>query len=157
MGRQREDQSMDQILNNFSKYMEKKYHLIPVGTTIGSPGGIIRLLGLDFQIDRVLTKEEARQILMDGAQKFLFEINNDENIRKSLKNYPFTEKNIRIVIFIHDSNGQSVFHPNLGTASILNGELCFTTTDSQNTLRYETDESESYQEALKIYEKRQAN
>jgi hypothetical protein len=156
-GRQCEDQCMEKILNNFSKYMEKQHHLIPIGTTLGTPGGVVGLLGMDFEIDKMLTKEEARQILMDGAHQLLLEINNNENIRKSLRNYPFTEKNIRIVIFIHDSNGHRVYHPNIGTASITHGDVEFMTTDSKDTCVYKTNEIESYQEALKIYEKRKAN
>lgn len=101
-----DEQVVGNVLQKIAKQLEIKYFMQAVGTNVGMPSGIVKLLGLDFRVYRVLTKEEARKILIESAELFLAVVNSDEAIRPYLKNYPFTRDNINIVLFITESSGE---------------------------------------------------
>ena len=91
--------AVDHLLGKIARVLEKKYHVDPFGTSIAMPGGVVKKLGLDFQIIGPLSREEARKILIEISQKFLLFVNDDEAVRPFLVNYPFEIKNIDIGLF----------------------------------------------------------
>jgi hypothetical protein len=66
-----------------------------------------------------------------------------------LENYPVTEKNIYLSLLIYDKNGDQVFYPNLGYASLSMGKLRYTTRDINDRDNDRTEEKETYEEAVK--------
>jgi hypothetical protein len=140
------------LLHKLSKKMERQFNMSVIGSNVGMPGGVIQLLGLEFQIYKKLTKDEARKILIECSREFLIEINRDENIRNNLKNYPFTDKNIEITLYIYEPSRESIYYPDIDTAAMNQGRLKFTTTDKENIHVYKTREYELFDEALKIIE-----
>ncbi|CDR34241.1 hypothetical protein [Criblamydia sequanensis] len=119
---------------------------------IGSGGSLmynVKKLSMEFQHKGILNKNELRKLLIELTDLFLEEINNNEEIRPYLENYPFTPKNIDITIYIRDSQNQRVFYPNLCVASSLYGKLLFHTNDEANPIApFYTTEEETYEEAL---------
>ena len=117
------------------------------------PEGIVSQIGLQFRIYRHLTQEEAREILICSAERFASSVNSSVKIKPFLKIYPFTINNIDISLFIADSQGRDTFHPDIGIASIVNGELTYVTFQKTETLRRESEWSESYEDAVKLLRK----
>jgi hypothetical protein len=145
-----DEQVVGRILQKLGKQINKNYNLRVIGTNVGMPGGVVELLGLEFESERILTKKEMRKILIDCTEMFLTVINSDERIRSLLKNYPFTAENIEITIYNLPVDGSDVYHPKICTSTMNKGRLGYRTVDSQNTYTYKTSTTETYSEALKI-------
>lgn len=148
-GMPKNERIVGRLLQKVAKQLESKHKFQTIATNIGMPGGVVELLGLDFQICRLLTKEEARKMLIDCAEQLLSAINSDEELHPYLKRHPFTVEDISLIIFIVDKVGNDVYHPNIDTAQISRGILEYTTTDAVDTFTYRTRINESYEEALK--------
>jgi hypothetical protein len=139
----------DQIQADMAKRLSQRYNM----RVVGMGGGLanrVNMLGLSFQIQGALTKEQLRKILIDCEETFLATINENEQIRPFLKNFPFTPKEIEIEIFLVDRTGREVFHPDISTAVAKHGELTYSTVDRNNTFVYKDEEVEAYGEALKL-------
>lgn len=139
-----------QIQAKLAKRLASKHHLSLSGDVTAMPGGVIKEVGLLFHSHRILSIEEAREILVDCVQEFLSEINTNEEIRPFLENYPFTPKNIDIAIFIKDSNGIGVYDPNLNTVSASSGKLYYKTVSKDDTFNYKSEYKETFDEAFKL-------
>jgi len=150
-----DEQAVGNILQKIAKHLEIKYSMQAAGTNVGMPDGIVELLGLDFQINHILTKDEARKILIESGEFFLSTVNADTAIRPYLKNYPFTYDNINIVLFMREPSGYNAYHPNIDTASLDGDGLSYTTTDKSEPLKYKSDVTESYQDAVNALRSKQ--
>ncbi|HEV8052733.1 MAG TPA: hypothetical protein VGP47_09570 [Parachlamydiaceae bacterium] len=129
--------------------LAKRYNMRISGIT-GGMADCVNLLGLDFQIQGPLSKEQLRRILIDSVQELLNAVNLDDQIRPFLKNYPFTEKQIIITLFIKDKNGNDVYDPEIAVASSWHGTINYNTDDKDNKYVYKQKIKEDYQTALKI-------
>ena len=112
------EQAVKAVLGQTKAILKKRYKLDPVATNVAMPGGVIKLLGLDFQIVGPLKKERIREILIDCAQELLNKVNTNSQIKPYLEQYPFTIKNVEINLFIVDSTRREINHPEIGIASI---------------------------------------
>lgn len=151
-GISKSEQAVHNLFDRAAKDFKKKYKMLPVGTNVAMPRGNIKLLGLDFQFYHPLNKETIRQILINCAQEFLTMINSDEEIRPYLKKYPFEMEDINIILFMKDENREEVYDPGISTAQISHNKLTYYTVSEENTLRYKSRISESYEEALLLLE-----
>lgn len=139
------------IMEEMSKVLPKKYGMEVVSTTAGLARSV-NVLGLGFQIDGPLTKEQLREILVNCEEEFLARVNQNENIRPYLKNYPFTSENIELDIYVQDSQtGLEAVDPNISVASISNGCVVYCSEfKDPKTPGYKSKEVESYEDALRI-------
>lgn len=143
--------SVNRILNKTSKILKDRYEMNPIATNVAMPGGIVKLMGIDFQIRGPLTKEEIRKILVDCAQELLSSINTDNEIEYYLKTNPFEINNIEINLFMLDSSRRRVNHPHIGIAGIRDGELDYLTLVTLGDVPKKISEcQETYDEAIKI-------
>ncbi|MFZ0565164.1 MAG: hypothetical protein WAM28_03165, partial [Chlamydiales bacterium] len=130
-----------------------QYEMNPIATNVAMPGGIVKLMGLDFQICGPLTKENIRKILISSAQELLLNINSNTEIRPYLETYPFTIKNVEMNLFILDSSRIRLDHPHIGIAGIVDGGLDYLTLVSiENIPKKITESQETYEEAIKTLE-----
>ncbi|HEV8052861.1 MAG TPA: hypothetical protein VGP47_10235 [Parachlamydiaceae bacterium] len=116
----------------------------------GGMADCVNFLGLDFQIQGPLSKEQLRRILIDSVQELLKAVNSDEQIRPFLKNYPFTEKEIMITLFVIDKRGENIYDPQIAVATSGQGTMSYNTDDKDNKFVYKQKIKEDYQTALKI-------
>lgn len=137
------------IINKVGNKLAKKYNMEIAGTG-GGMIDCVKLMALSFNINKILNKNESRQLLLDCAAEFLKEINSNQEIRPYLVQFPFSVENIEIKIFIHDHEGRNVYDPNLSVISIVKGELRFRTNDKDNRYRFKSQYFESYDQALKL-------
>jgi len=132
-------------------HLKKKYKINTIATNISMPGGIVKLLGLDFQVQGPLSKEEIRKILIALVQDFLVSVNSNEKIKPYLENYPFEIKNIEITLFFIDSQRMELLDPNIGIAKVSSGSLSYKILAKTNgILSIKSLSKESYEEALQI-------
>lgn len=144
----------EQIVNNFMSQsagkLAKKYSIKPSGMTVGMPSCIVKLLGLEFDIIGPLSIDEIRTLLITLSDDFLYEINEDPNIRPYLESYPFTKDKINIVLFFKDKNLVRLVHPHVRIASIKKRRLEYLTFNSISVPGLESEYVESEEEALNI-------
>jgi hypothetical protein len=67
------------------------------------PGGEVRELGFDYDVEATLSKEDLREILINLGREFLNTIDSDEAVRPYLTKYPFVMNNVQITLFLKDS------------------------------------------------------
>ena len=143
------DKIANQITNNSSDRLRKKYRMNIIGVKSGMMH-CVNLMGIHFQVNRALSKEEARAIIVDCAKSFLADINQNESIRPFLKVYPFDLKHIEIIIFINTPDNGTFYHPDLSVVSVVDGKIGYDTNDPDHKYRYKLEETESFEDALKI-------
>lgn len=109
----------------------------------------IKWLTLVFNVDRRLSKDEIRAILIDCVHEMVKNVHECEGIQKYLLPEGFNEKNVRIIISFTDQ-GKKIFHPEISVGSFYNGQLRFSTDSKENKYQYASKEKETYQEAIAI-------
>lgn len=130
------------------KYIDK-YNLEVSVISDAMPGGIINRTGVGFTINRPVSKQKARQILVDCVEDYIQAINNKKELRPYLKDYPVTAKNIEITLFIKDAEGKDLFYPHLSFAGVILGCIEYTTRDPKDPYADKTREEETFEEAVK--------
>ena len=67
----KESIEINKLLNNYAMWVEKRYQIYPIGTAVGMPNGTLNIMGVDFESYRIMTKQEAREIIIHSSQKLL--------------------------------------------------------------------------------------
>ena len=94
-----------------------------------------------------VSKDRLREILVDSVEELLKQINADEELRPFLKNYPFTENEVEIELYIVNKHGESLLYPNICIGSAYERSINFTTNLKQFDYNSET---ESFEDAARI-------
>ena len=136
------------IIKKTSKELEEKYSMYTVGTGMSAMYEI-KNLSVEFQINKVFDKERAREIIVDCAQIFLKNVNENEKIRKYLIQYPFTAENIEIAIFSKYPDGKIVYYPIICVVSLEDGNVVYRTQEENKNV-YKTKEKETFEDAVRI-------
>lgn len=141
---------VNDLLYQIECNFKKKYRIKTIATNVSMPGGVVQLLGLDFQIYGPLSKEEIRKILINMAQDFILYINSCEKIKPYLKKFPFGIENIDITLLFIDSNGFDLDYPYISIAEISHGKIVYKSLIKINNIpSIKSKFEESYEEALK--------
>lgn len=91
--------TINKIEAKTAKELESKYKMSICGTGGGAMYGIDSLM-LSFTIERPITIEEARTILVGSAELYLNNINKNSIVRPYLEEYPFTIKRLRLDFYV---------------------------------------------------------
>ncbi len=135
----------NQVTNEtFTKLKEEK-ELYPFGVGSGMMNQI-KMLALSFCYYKEVEIEQARELLIAAATSFLNTINNNEQIRSHLENYPFKPENIEIRIFLQKPNGSEPDLDKLTVVAVINGILEYDIRSSE-TKRLTTIHREKFEEA----------
>ncbi len=140
--------SVSDLLNKIAGSLEQKYHMQVVGIAISMPRGVVKELGLDFQIQGPLSREDIRKILVYSAQEFLALVNADKVIKPYLQNQLFEIKDIDISLFMINSRDQGLDDPYIGIAGIANGRLIYKKLLTTDVPSIKSEFEESYEEAI---------
>jgi hypothetical protein len=140
-----------EVLNESAIFLQAKYNVRFFGFGIDPVDEFVNMLELNFELDRELRKEEIRLILIEMAQDFLEIINSRKELAPYMINYPFTVKNIDIIICFNHEDGTPIDHPGIGIAAIEHcGILRYTTLDSKHYYHRVTREEEDFEEVLNL-------
>lgn len=131
---------IDKITNEFAKSVQNSDDLILIGSG-GAFKGDIKEISLTFSINRSLNIETGRRLMVEKAEILLQMINDNNDVRPFLHNFPFTTKNLNLVISgVKDT---CVLH-GASLVTILAGKIYYDDTS------YKTIYVESYEDALQI-------
>jgi hypothetical protein len=130
------------IIHSHHKEMVEAAKWIPVAIGGSYYGGDIKCLSTDFEvIQEAFEVEKARELIIEGTQKFLKSINTNPHVTPHLNHYPFTSKDLDYSVGIVDKDFNL-----LGHVFICKGKVLYSKTDpSENLCRVH---EESYEEAL---------
>lgn len=137
----------NEITAKVAKRLTKKHQMDWIGEGGGMMGSVY-MLGLSFQIHHPLVRNEARELIVDCVQELLAAVNTNEEIRPFLKDYPFTAKNVQILIFSNYPNGKEAYDPYISVVSVATSDDIFFSTTEPNKNSYKNRYRESYSEAL---------
>ena len=155
MNQQLSDES--KLLYNFidreGKNLGKKYHMRHSSTGIGGMDKVW-IMSLGFQrYGYPLTEEDARRLIVNCVNDFIDEVNRDEPIRPLLRDFPFTAKNVEIVIHNYDKDGYEMVYPLIGTVRNSEGKIGYLIDDELIKNEYKSKKYETYDEAVAILQK----
>jgi hypothetical protein len=145
------EKTVDLLIEELEQRLTQKYHLEAIGVSVSMPRGIVKKLGIDFQIQGPISKENLRSIIFNSTRDFVSYVNLNKKITPFLEESPFAIKNVEIHFFVMRSDGYEVEHPHIGTAGIRNGKIEYLTFTIVNNIPKDvTEERETYEEAVKI-------
>lgn len=114
--------------------------------TGGSMMDEIEIISMHFECKKNdMDVDQVRDLILQVINISLIEVNNDEQIRPFLTQYPFTAQNIDILIGFRDDNKRAI-PPNVAFSSFANGILYYAEDD--NGYLYKTVFKETYEDAL---------
>ncbi len=144
----------DQVLARAAKKIEttKDLHLIGIGAQMLNE---IEMLALSFQCLREVDLNTARELIVYSVQTLMAEVNENEEIRPYLKNYPFTSKNVEIRIFCYQPDASNVALHKLEIISSINGIIKYYPRGPDKYKMEEPILTETYEEALSIINKKE--
>jgi uncharacterized protein YqgQ len=133
--------------------LAKKY-----GSPFGIGGGAkkdgIWLMALSFQRHGdPLNEEQSRKLIINCINDFLDAVNNDEQLKPFLKEYPFTVKNLDLTIYNYDKNQILYRFPYIAIVTNIEDKIGFFTKDESVKCGYYTKKYETYDEAIAILKK----
>ena len=144
------DQLTKQTADQLKK--EKGLSLIAIG---GGMMGDIQAMGADFAYFNLVNLQEARKLIVYASQCYLKNINSNKKIRPYLHNYPFDIKNISVLIVINHPETLSLEKKNICCISIVKGIISYNLESPTRYAPMPLLKEETYEEALKIVEKKQ--
>ncbi len=129
---------------------EKKLYLV------GTGGGMmhdIQMMAMSFDYYQEIDLKTARGLLLYAVNEYLSNINNNEEVRSYLHEYPFTPKNVEIEIFIYNPDGTNISSDKINTISASDGNLTYCTIIAEKFYS-KTILKETYEEGMKkLHEK----
>jgi hypothetical protein len=117
-----DEKIVNQITEETAKKLKEKKNLILVGTG-GQMMHKIEMLAMSFDYYQEVTLETARALIVYAVKEYLSDINNNEEVRPYLHNYPFTAKNIEIRIFIYGPDRYELSPEKIGCITSRKGIL----------------------------------
>lgn len=129
--------------------LKEKYGLRAGSIRERGKTGIYEFIGISFQINETLSKEEGRKLLLISVKELLDTINSTQEFKQYMSVYPFTEENVEIAIFAMGEDKRGVVYPNILIFEAYNGSVKYKT-KLRDTYGYHTREEETFTEAQRI-------
>jgi hypothetical protein len=136
-----------EITANTAKKLEEQKKLYLIGTGGGMMHDI-QAMHMSFQFFHEVDLKEGRELIVYAVREYLSDINNNEEVRPYLHNYPFTAKNIEIRIFIYGPDRHELSPEKIYYISAINGIVDYYVRGPDNFRQAVCEET--YEEALKI-------
>lgn len=137
------------IINQTVKVLEKRHDIHFCGMGMGGMEELSSLT-LSFQVKRILSKNEARKMILNCIEEILKNINSNEEIKPYLTNFPFSYENISISLYLKTKKGEPIYHPNISIAASNSLGLEFNTIAEENEYSFKERAKETYEEALQL-------
>ena len=123
-------QALYEYANKIGKKLEKKYEMYSLGVGGGATPEGIWLMSISFnRYGKPITETEARKLIISCVDDFLDSINNNDELRPFLKEYPFTSKNLDITIFNFNNNDFLYLFPLIAVVNNSRGKIGYFTED----------------------------
>lgn len=109
----------------------------------------IQMMAMSFDLYHEVDLKTARKLLIDTTREYLLAINNNEEVRPYLHQYPFTAKNIEIRIWIYNPDRSAVEFDKISYICALDGTLTYEVEKPGKHMSTVIHE-EAYEDALKL-------
>jgi len=139
----------DQVTNRTAKQLKDEKELKAYGTGGGMMGDIY-LMRMYFQYCHLVNLEEARKLSVYATQTYLNNINADKAVRPYLHVYPFTVKNVEIIICFTQPDGNFPPIGDIAGASLRSGVIEYDLMSGEKLGPAPILHEETYEEALEI-------
>jgi hypothetical protein len=134
-----------------AKEFKDKYELQFAGLGQSRDGDSLKTLRLSFILDKILTKEEGRELVLTCVNKLQRNINDFKNIQSLIKDPPFLEKNLGItILFYKDQNHSPTIFPDVCCITLIDGIIFYRYRDPNPPFLYKLSEEETIEEARKL-------
>lgn len=107
-------------------------------------------IGVYFDIDYLISKEKARQIIVECVQDYMREINTCEELCSYFRDYPISTKNIDIGLQIREPNQKKPSYPNLCCVRTCDNEILYKTVNPKQPDLCYIEEKEGFEDAVKL-------
>lgn len=147
------EEAFDQMVFSLKKAMMKKYQLesLSIG---GKIDPTIEEVSVKFRMVKRNTQEEARKILLKVADEFIQTVNNDEQIRNYLAEFPFPTSRLKIRISFVKRDHFTYYDGSLESVTLNGDEVIYFQNSPPDSLTWPVETpvfaKESYQEAVRL-------
>ena len=143
-----------EAIEKAASIVSKKFGINP--SVVGGGCNPEEIFIIDFdRRGEFLNHQKARRLLHASFSLFLSELNNNQLLRSTLKEYPLIPKNIDFTIYNHTPTGHDVFDPYVCVMFITKVKVGYYTDDDSKLYTYKTTIYETYEESLAILKKEQ--
>ncbi|MCH9617600.1 MAG: hypothetical protein SP4CHLAM5_10540 [Chlamydiia bacterium] len=143
------DTYISEVRRELKKIAYKEFGIKACGSGAGGPFDVERI-GIDFNVYKRASREEARELLVQLTERFVQVINGHEKLRPYLREYPFTPIRAEIYLSFFDKTGNT--YKDGSITSILvdrNKQICYYSINPDNPKK-KNKLKEPYDEAVKI-------
>ncbi len=139
----------DKITEKTAEKLAEQKNLVLIGTG-GRMMNDIQMMAMSFNYYHEVDLTMARKLLVYAIEEYLSEINNNEEVKSYLHEYPFTVKNIKINIFVYNPDKSRLSPEKIYLISSVEGKVSYYVrdADSRKAICKET-----YEEAIKLLHK----
>jgi hypothetical protein len=144
-----QDKYVTEVQREFKKIAKKEFGLTASGSGAGMPFDVERI-GVDFDVFKRATLDEARELLVPLTERFVQVINEHKKLRPYLREYPFTPIRAEIHLIFYDRAGDT--YKDGSITSILvdrDKQICYYSANLDNPKK-KNKLKEPYAEAVKI-------
>ena len=113
-----------QITARTAKKINTQKNLVLIGTGGGMMDDI-QMMAMSFNFYQEVDLKTARELIVYAANEYLLAINSNKEIKPYLHDYPFTDKNIEIVICFHPPDGSTVAPGKINIAAARKGRVTY--------------------------------
>jgi hypothetical protein len=104
----------------------------------------IQMMGITFTYYQEIDLSSARELIVYAVSKYLYDINSSQEIRPYLHEYPFTVKNVEIMILVYGPDRLELLEEKIYCIKAREGKLrYYTRLDHDNPIH-----EESFEEAV---------
>lgn len=148
--------SMNQVVLKTQKEIEKTYDAKISAVGSGAAHGVYSMT-MNFSIQKNLSVDKARRLMVDCAQCFLENINSNTTLRPYLVEYPFPPSRISMSFWITDGTYDPIRTPGiLKSISLDDGIIRYNTVSKKGVVRVGDKavlmHEETFEEAKRIVE-----
>lgn len=132
-----------EITANTAEKLEEQKKLFLIGTG-GRMMNDIQMMAMSFNYYCEVDLKQARELIVFAINEYLANINNNQEIRPHLHEYPFNEKNVDIMIFVYGPDRHKLPPEKIYCITSCNGVIkYYTRSDRDHPICKET-----YEQAL---------
>jgi len=130
--------------NEIITAMKQKYSMYLLSKGVTFSNGL--QLNFSFHVQKPITKQEARMILIIHECEIFSKINNNKEKWGFPRNFQFTPNDLSITLFITNPDGGDRYHPEICRAEISGTKLIYKTTTKTDPSKYKS-VTESFEDA----------
>ncbi len=145
----RQDSSyVNEVIREFRKVAVNEYGVCSVGSGAGMPNDV-ESISVSLSVYKRGVIEEGRELIVKLTEKFVDIINNHENLRPYLREYPFTHLRAQVSLGYCDSNGMEYQDGSIAHVVSGGNRIAYSISEP-NSYRYTNVAREPYATAVEI-------